>query len=154
MKKTKYWKCPVDYKCMWTKYFMQGIDIQKIQLCILEGVFSHVGCLSLSGFDEISEAVFEVGRSLIEKAEQERKRLQNVYILVGVDCWKSKCKRECVCCLWESKWREWECAVSANKNVNENEFLEDESIYRQSLSRGRLQMHRKKNWSCGRSCEY
>ena len=44
-----------------------------------ERVFSHVGCLSLSGFDEISEAVFEPGRSLTEKAEQERKRLQNVY---------------------------------------------------------------------------
>ena len=42
-------------------------------------VFSHVGCLSLSGFDKISEAVFEAGKSLTEKAEQERKRLQNVY---------------------------------------------------------------------------
>ena len=47
-----------------------------------ERVFSHVGCLSLSGFDEISEVVFEAGTSLTEKAEQERKRLQNVYIFV------------------------------------------------------------------------
>ena len=31
--------------------------------------------MSLSGFDEISEAVFEAGRSLTEKAEQERKKV-------------------------------------------------------------------------------
>ena len=49
-----------------------------------ERVFSHIGCLSLLGFDEICEAVFEAGRSLTEKAEQERKRLQNVYIFVGL----------------------------------------------------------------------
>ena len=41
-----------------------------------ERVFPHVGCLSLSGFDEISEAVFEDGTNLTEKAEQERKRSQ------------------------------------------------------------------------------
>ena len=35
--------------------------------------------MSLLGFDEIFEAVFEAGTSLTEKAEQERKRLQNVY---------------------------------------------------------------------------
>ena len=35
--------------------------------------------LSLSGLDEISEAAFEAGTSLTEKAEQERKRSQNVY---------------------------------------------------------------------------
>ena len=35
--------------------------------------------MSLSGFDEISEAVFEAGTSLTEKAGQERKRSQNVY---------------------------------------------------------------------------
>ena len=35
-------------------------------------VFSHVGCLSFSGFDEISEVVFEAGRSLTEKEEQEK----------------------------------------------------------------------------------
>ena len=44
-----------------------------------EPVFSHVGCLSLSEFDEISEAMFKAGTSLTEKAEQERKRLKNVY---------------------------------------------------------------------------
>ena len=44
-----------------------------------ERVFSHVGCSSLSGFDEISDAMIEAGISLTEKAEQERKRLQNVY---------------------------------------------------------------------------
>ena len=35
--------------------------------------------MSLSGFDEISEAVFEAGKSPAQKAEQERKRLENVY---------------------------------------------------------------------------
>ena len=43
-----------------------------------ERVFFHVGCLSLSGFDEISEVVFEAGVSLTEKVEPERKRLWNV----------------------------------------------------------------------------
>ena len=65
---------------MLTKYFMRGINIQKYSNVFQEErVFSHVGCLSLSGFDEISEAVFEAGTSLTEKAEEERKRLQNVY---------------------------------------------------------------------------
>ena len=41
----------------------------------------------------------------------------------------------------------------ASKNVKENEFLEDESIYRQSLSCGRLQMRGTK-FKCGRSCEH
>ena len=61
-----------------------------------ERVFSHVGCLSLSGFDEISEAVFEAGRNLTEKTEQERKRLQNVYIFVGLTA-GSQNVRERVC---------------------------------------------------------
>ena len=39
----------------------------------------HVGCLSLSGFEEVSEAVFEAWTSLAEKAEQERKCSQYVY---------------------------------------------------------------------------
>ena len=42
------------------------------------------GCLSLSGFDEVSVVVFEAEASLTEKVEQERKRLQNVYIFVGL----------------------------------------------------------------------
>ena len=42
-------------------------------------VSSPMLVVCLSGFDEISEAVFEAGRSLTKKAEQERKRLQNVY---------------------------------------------------------------------------
>ena len=36
--------------------------------------------------------------------------------------------------------RESVCAVSVSENVKEDEFLEDESIYRQSLSCGQLQM--------------
>ena len=65
---------------MLTKYFMRGINIQKYSNGFeKEGVFSYVGCLSLLGFDKISEAVFETGKSLTEKAEQVRKRLQNVY---------------------------------------------------------------------------
>ena len=60
---------------MRTKYFMRGINIQKYSNVFLEEhVFSHVGCLSLSGFDEISDAVFETGTSPVEKAELERKR--------------------------------------------------------------------------------
>ena len=35
-------------------------------------VFYHVGCLSLSGFDEVSVVMFEAGASLTEKAEQEK----------------------------------------------------------------------------------
>ena len=59
---------------------MRGIKIQKyVNVFLEERVFSHVGCSSLSGFDEISEAVFEAGISLTEKAEQVRKRSQNVY---------------------------------------------------------------------------
>ena len=50
---------------MLTKYFMQGINIQKYSNVFSEErVFSHVGYLSLSGFDEISEAMFETGTSL------------------------------------------------------------------------------------------
>ena len=57
--------CPVDY------------------ICILgRRVFSHVGCLSLSGFDKMSEAVRETGTSPTEKAEQERKRSQSIYALM------------------------------------------------------------------------
>ena len=52
---------------------MRGINIQKYRnLFSEERVFSHVGCLSLSRFDEMSEAVFE-------KAERGRKRSQNEY---------------------------------------------------------------------------
>ena len=65
---------------MLTKYFMRGINIQKYSNVFLEeSVLSHVGWLSLSGFDEIYEAVFEAVTSLTEKVEQERKRLQDVY---------------------------------------------------------------------------
>ena len=60
---------------MLTKYFMRGINIHKYSnVFSKERVFSHVGCLSLSGFDENSEVMFETGTSLTEKAEQERKK--------------------------------------------------------------------------------
>ena len=36
-------------------------------------VFSHVGHLSLSGFDKMSEAVCKTGTSPAKKAEQEKK---------------------------------------------------------------------------------
>ena len=61
---------------MLTKY----INIQKYSNVFYEKlVFSHDGCLFLSGFDEISEAVFETRASLTEKVKQERKRFHNVY---------------------------------------------------------------------------
>ena len=77
-----------------------------------ERVFSHVDRLSLSGFDEMSEAVFETGTSLKEKAKQERKRSQNVYapMLRVLSCvllsgkvklfLEVEMKRQC--CLWKS----------------------------------------------------
>ena len=95
-------------------------------MCSKACVFSHVGCLSLSGFDEISVVVFEAGASLTEKAGQERKRSQNMYIFVGLTAGSQNV-------------RERVCIVSVSRN-GENEFLEDESIYRQSLSCSRLQM--------------
>ena len=59
---------------MLAKYFIQGINMQKYSNVFKEErVFSHVGCLSLSGFDEISKTVFEAGASLTEIAEQVRK---------------------------------------------------------------------------------
>ena len=108
----------------------------------------------LSGFDEISEAVFEAGTNLTEKAELERKILQNVYapMLWVLSCvlltgevklfLEVEMKRErerdrerervCVCvCV---------CVLSLEVKMWESEFLEDDSICRQSLSCGRLQM--------------
>ena len=85
-----------------------------MQQCILGDMCLLPCWLSLSGFDEISKAVFEAGRSLTEKAEQKRKRMQNVYapMLRVLSCvtkwrereresclWKSKCKRVRVCSL-------------------------------------------------------
>ena len=59
---------------MLTKYFMRSINTQKYSNVFYEErVFSYVGWLSLSGFDEISEAVFEARTSPTEKAEQDRK---------------------------------------------------------------------------------
>ena len=81
-----------------------------------EHVFSHVGFLSLLRFDEISEAVFEAGRSLTKKAEQERNGLQNVYIFIGLSPGSQNVReRERVCCL--CKWKcERECVVSGSDN--------------------------------------
>ena len=131
---------------MLIKYFLRGIDIQKYSNVFEEEcVVSPVGCLSLSRFDEISEAVSEAGTSLTEKAEQERKRL-HVYapmsrvlscvLLTGMVklFLEVEMKRE----------REREYAVSVSQN-GENEFLENESIFRQSLSCGWLQKHRTKS---------
>ena len=57
-------------KCLLTKNFMRGINIPKYSnVSKEERIFSYVGCLCLSRFDEISETGFEAGTSLIEKAE-------------------------------------------------------------------------------------
>ena len=104
-----------------------------------ERAISHVGCLSLSEFDEISEAVFEAGTSLTEKAEQERKRLQNVYIFVRLTAGSQNVRaRECVVSV--SRNGESESVMSLEVKMQENESFEDEIIYRQFLSCSRLQM--------------
>ena len=87
-----------------------------------EHVFSHVGCLSLSGFDEISEVVFEAGTSLTEKTEQEKKkkRLQNVYIFVGSTAGSQNVReRECVCAVSVNEM----CAVSVSRNEESESLL-------------------------------
>ena len=56
-------------------YVMRCINIQKYRNVFWEErVFFLAGCLSLSGFDEISEAVLDTGTSPSENGEQERKR--------------------------------------------------------------------------------
>ena len=78
-----------------------------------ERVFSHVGCLSLSGFVEISKAVFEAGKSITEKEEQERKRRQNVYIFVGLTAGSYNVReRECVVSGIHNGENERECVDS------------------------------------------
>ena len=74
--------------------------------------------MSLSGFDEISEAVFEVGKGVTEKAEQERKGLQKVYapmlrILSCVTKWRESAVSG------SQNVRERDCAVSVSENVRE-----------------------------------
>ena len=67
----------------------------------------------LSGFDEISEVVFEAGTSLTEKAEQERKRLLNVTrFKLCVTNWQGQA-------VSGSRNEEKETAVSGNQNVRE-----------------------------------
>ena len=105
--------------------------------------------LSLSGFDEMSETVFEARTSLTEKAEQERKRLQNVYapMLRVLSCvllsgkvklfLEVEMKRKRMLSL---EVKMWERVQSLEVEMWDSEFLEDKSIYRQFLSCGRLQM--------------
>ena len=62
--------------------------------------------MPLSGFDKISVVMFEAGASLTKKAEEERKRLQNVYIFIGLIAGSQNV-------------REGECAVSVNHSVRE-----------------------------------
>ena len=47
--------------------------------------------------------VFEAGPSLTEKAEQERKRLQNIYIFMGLTTGSQNVRGGGVCCLWKSQ---------------------------------------------------
>ena len=84
--------------------------------CVLEGMCLLPCWLSLLGFDEIPVVVFEAGKSLTEKVEQERNGLQNVYIFVGLTA-GSQNVRERECCLCKSKWKERECVVSVSQRV-------------------------------------
>ena len=79
--------------------------------------------MSLSGFDEISEAVFEAGTSLTEKAEQEKKKKVT-------ECIRTHVTRIELCLTnWQgqavsgnrSEERERECvyAVPVSQNVRE-----------------------------------
>ena len=72
---------------------------------------------TLSGFDKMSEAMHETGTSLAEKAEQERKRLQNVYapVLCILSCVLLTGK---VKLFLEVKMKR-ESAVSGSQNVRE-----------------------------------
>ena len=65
---------------MLTKYFSRAINTQKYRDKFQKDVFfSHVGRLSLSGFDEMFWAVGKTRTSPAEKAEQERKRSHIIY---------------------------------------------------------------------------
>ena len=156
---------------MLTKYLIRGIHIQKYSNVFLEKhVFFHVGCLSLSGFDQISEAVFDTGTSLTEKAEQERKWSQNVYahmlrVLLCLTNWQVQAvsgsrneEREnavsvsqdvCVCvCVWE------------RERERERETERQRESYRQSLVYMGNPCHvvgskcAGQNQRCGRSCKH
>ena len=59
-------------KCIWTKYFMRSIDMQKYSKAC---VFSHVDCLSLSGFEEISEALFKAEKKSHRKGRTKKKKV-------------------------------------------------------------------------------
>ena len=41
--------------------------------------------------------------SLTEKDRTRKKKVAEYIHFRGVDCWKSNCKRESVCCLWKSQ---------------------------------------------------
>ena len=137
--------------------------------------------MSLSGFDEISETVFEPRTSLTEKAEQERKRLQNVYtpmlrvlncvlrtdmvkLFLEVELKRERERererasdrereRETVLSLEVKMERDCVCAVSVSHNgENEKEFLEEESIYICNPCHAVGSKCAGQNQSCGRSC--
>ena len=64
---------------------------------------------------KLSEAVFEAGTSLTKKAEQERKRLQNVYAphCTSIELCLTKWQGQAVSGSW--KWRERECYLCKSK---------------------------------------
>ena len=103
---------------------MRGINIQKYSNVFEEErVFSYVGCLSLSGFDEIFEAVFEAGTSVTEKAERERKMLQNIYapMLRILNCISLTGKVKLFLEIEMKRERERESAFSVSQIVCERE---------------------------------
>ena len=131
-KKTKYWKCPVDYEMYVGLSISCKVSIYRNITCPRRNVSSPmlVVCLFRGNFWGCVQGWSKSNR----KGRTRKKKVAECIHFRGVECWKSKCKRECVDSgshnvrvwwLCKSKWRE---------------FLEDESIYRQSLSYSWLQM--------------
>ena len=87
-KMTEYKKCPVQLYVYVDSVFHTKYQYTRKWQCILEGhVFSHIGRLSLWGFDEMSEAmrVHKTGTSPAKRQNRKGKKVAN-YICAHVTC--------------------------------------------------------------------